>query len=297
MTSPTPDIAPPSLPLDMGAGIGLKGAHYRSVLDSDADGLWVEVHPENYMAPGGPRLNWLEAIRRGRPLSLHGVALSLAGADRPDKTHLSHLKRLIDRYEPALVSEHLAWSAHDGMYFNDLLPAPYTEAALDQFCANVSETQDALGRSILIENPSLYLPLKSDMSETDFLAESVRRTGCGLLLDINNVFVSANNMGYDARAYIDAYPLHAIGEMHLAGHTEDATHGEALLIDSHDMPVRDGVWDLYDYALSKTGPKPTLIERDGNIPPFEELMAERDQAQSILDALKHQTHDTARAHV
>ena len=285
MITPTPATAPLS-PQTLGAGIGLKAAHYRRALESDAAGLWVEVHPENYMTDGGPRLNWLDAIAQRHPVSLHGVALSLGGAERPSKDHLARLKSLADRYQSALMSEHLAWCVHDGTYFNDLLPVLYTQAALDRFCDHVSETQDALGRAILIENPSLYLPLRNEMAETDFLAEAVRRTGCGLLLDINNVFVSANNMGFDPRAYIDAFPLHAVGEIHLAGHTEDAVHGPALLIDSHDAPVRDAVWDLYDDALAKTGPVPTLIERDSSLPPFEDLMRERGRAQSLLETLQ-----------
>jgi len=253
--------------------------------------LWVEVHPENYMSDGGPRLAWLDAIAAEHPLSLHGVGLSLGGAERPDRDHLARLKMLADRYAPALMSEHLAWCAHDGVYFGDLLPVLYTSDALDRFCAHVDETQEALGRRILIENPSHYLPLTAEMAETEFLAETVRRTGCGLLLDVNNVYVSANNMGYDARAYLDALPLSAVGEIHLAGHTPDATHGEALLIDSHDAPVRDGVWDLYDHLLRLTGPLPTLIERDSNLPDFAELMAERGQAQACLDLAASRSRD------
>lgn len=282
MNTPSPAHAPVPPP-GMGAGIGLKPEHYRQVLECDAAGLWVEVHPENYMSDGGPRLAWLEAIAGRLPLSLHGVGLGLGGAHRPDADHLARLKRLAARFRPALMSEHLAWCAHDGTYFGDLLPLPYTQAALDRFCAHVGETQDVLGRRILIENPSLYVGLKSDMAETDFLSEAVRRTGCGLLLDINNVFVSSNNLGLDPQAYLDAFPLHAVGEIHLAGHTPDAVHGEALLIDSHDAPVRDAVWSLYDSVIARTGPVPTLIERDSNLPPFAELMAERDSAQACLD--------------
>ncbi|MEE2565521.1 MNIO family bufferin maturase [Hyphobacterium marinum] len=277
----------------MGAGIGLKAAHYRAALEARDAGLWVEVHPENYMSEGGPRLAWLDAIAAEHPLSLHGVGLSLGGTERPDRDHLKRLKALADRYAPALMSEHLAWCAHDGVYFGDLLPVLYTSDALDRFCAHVDETQEALGRTILIENPSHYLNLTAEMAETDFLAETVRRTGCGLLLDVNNVHVSANNMGYDARAYLDALNLSAVGEIHLAGHTPDATHGEALLIDSHDAPVRDDVWDLYDHVLGLTGPVPTLIERDSNLPDFAELMAERDQAQACLDLAASRSRDHA----
>lgn len=270
-------------PPALGAGIGLKPAHYRAVLESDAPGLWVEVHPENYLSPGGPRLRWLDAIADRHALSLHGVSLSLGGADRPDRDHLRALRGLVDRYDPALVSEHLAWCRHDGLYFGDLLPLPYTHAALDRFCDHVEETQDTLGRTILIENPSLYVPLDGEMDETDFLAEAARRTGCGLLLDLNNVFVTANNLQRDAQTYLETFPLHAVGEIHLAGHEADAALGDRLLIDTHGAPVSDAVWSLYRQTLARTGPVPTLIERDNNLPPIEALMAERAAAQVLLD--------------
>ncbi|MFC2925558.1 MULTISPECIES: MNIO family bufferin maturase [Hyphobacterium] len=265
----------------MGAGLGLKPAHYRAVLESDAPGLWVEVHPENYMLPGGPRLPWLEAIATRRPVSLHGVSLSLGGADRPDRDHLNALRGLVDRYRPALVSEHLAWCRHDGVYYGELLPLPYTGAALDRFCEHVDETQTALGRAILIENPSLYATLTGEMSETDFLAEAVHRTGCGLLLDLNNVFVTAVNLKRDAVSYLDAFPLDAVGEIHLAGHEADPEGG--LLIDTHGAPVAEAVWTLYRETIARTGPVPTLIERDNDLPDFHALMAERDRAQAILE--------------
>ncbi|MCF8880195.1 DUF692 domain-containing protein [Hyphobacterium sp. SN044] len=268
-------------PRAMGAGLGLKPAHYRAVLESDAPGLWVEVHPENYMLPGGPRLHWLEAIAQRHPVSLHGVSLSLGGADRPDPDHLKSLRELIDRYRPALVSEHLAWCRHDGIYYGDLLPLPYTAGALDRFCDHVDEVQDALGRSILIENPSLYVDLKGDMTETEFLVEAVRRTGCGLLLDLNNVFVTAINLKRDALGYLETFPLDAVGEIHLAGHETDPDG--SLLIDTHGAPVADAVWSLYRETIARTGPVPTLIERDNNLPPFVELMAERERAQALLE--------------
>lgn len=269
---------------EMGAGIGLKPQHYRDVVESRVEGLWAEIHPENYMTPGGPRHAWLEAIRRDHALSLHGVALSLGGKERPDAGHLQKLRALADRYQPALMSEHLAWCALDGVYFGDLLPTPYTRVQLDRFCEHVDETQSALGRTILIENPSIYLPLKSDMSEQAFLAEAVTRTGCGLLLDVNNVFVTSANLGQDPYAYIDAIPGEAVAEIHLAGHERDENLGDDLLIDTHGAPVCDDVWKLYDYTIRKIGPRPTLIERDGNIPPFADLMTERDRAQSMLEA-------------
>ena len=268
----------------MGAGIGLKPAHYRAVLESDAEGLWVEVHPENYMGAGGPRLAWLEAIAARHTLSLHGVSLSLGGLDRPDRDHLQRFRGLIDRFQPALVSEHLAWCRHEGLYFNDLLPLPYTEGALDRFCDHVDEAQDALGRSILIENPSLYAPLGGDMRETDFLREAVRRTGCGLLLDLNNVHVTANNLRRTVDSYLNDFPLHAVREIHLAGHEADANLGAGLLIDTHGAPVADPVWALHARVIAKTGPVPTLIERDNNLPAFDVLMAERNRAQSALTA-------------
>jgi len=268
--------------LQTGAGIGLKAEHYRAALESGAEGLWVEVHPENYMTEGGPRLAWLEAIRGCRPLSLHGVGASLGSELDPD--HVGRLKALVDRFEPDLVSEHVAWSTWEGTYFGDLLPLPYTGEALDRLCGNISRVQDALKRPILVENPSLYVPLKGEMSEADFLSEAVRRTGCGLLLDINNVFVTANNVGRDAEAYLEAIPHAAVGEIHLAGHAADANPGSDLLIDNHGAPIADAVWALYERFIAHAGPKPTLVERDTDIPAFDELMAERRRAQAVLDA-------------
>jgi uncharacterized protein (UPF0276 family) len=260
------------------AGLGLKSQHYAEALAATAAGLWFEVHPENYMAAGGPRLRWLTAIREKRPLSLHGVGLSLAADADPDPAHLAALKTLVDRFEPFVVSEHLAWSIHRGVHQPDLLPFPRTRAALDRIAGNIGRTQDTLGRIILIENPSLYLPLTGhDLDETDFLVELTRRTGCGLLVDVNNVFVSASNLGYAAEIYLDALPAEAIGEIHLAGHGVD-TGGSALLIDTHGAPVAEPVWALYHRLIQRIGPRPTLIERDDDIPAFDVLMAERDRA-------------------
>ncbi len=267
----------------MTAGVSLKAQHYAEAAAAGAAGLWFEAHPENYMVAGGPRLAWLEVVRERHPLSLHGVALSLAADADPDPHHLARLKALIDRFEPSLVSEHLAWSAWDGTYRPDLLPFPRTHAAADRVAANIARTQDALGRAILVENPSLYLDLPGhDYAETDFLAELVRRTGCGLLVDVNNAYVSGNNLGYDAGAYIDALPAEAIGEIHLAGHAADARHGGALLIDTHAAPVAEAVWALYRRLIARIGPRPTLIERDDAIPTFETLMVERDRADALL---------------
>lgn len=264
------------------AGLGLKSQHYDDALASDAEGLWFEVHPENYMAAGGPRLRRLEAIRAQRPLSLHGVGLSLAADANPDLGHLLALKALADRFEPFAVSEHLAWSAWRGAHQPDLLPFPRTRTALDRIAGNIGLTQDVLGRTILVENPSLYLPLTGhELDETEFLAELTRRTGCGLLVDVNNVFVSAANLGYSAEAYLDALPAGAIGEIHLAGHGPDEG-GSPLLIDTHGAPVAEPVWALYRRLVDRIGPRPTLIERDDDIPAFDVLMAERDRAHAVL---------------
>ncbi|WP_439477941.1 MNIO family bufferin maturase [Brevundimonas sp.] len=282
---------PPSRGGEPTVGLGLKAQHYEDALACSATGLWFEVHAENYMVSGGPRLAWLEAIRHEKPLSLHGVGLSLAGDASPDAEHLARLRALIERYEPFLVSEHLAWSLHGGVYHPDLLPFPRTRQRLARIADNISRTQDALGRSILIENPSLYLALKGhETSEAEFLADLVTATGCGLLLDVNNVHVTANNLGGDAFAYIDALPAQAIGEIHLAGHAVDERLGPALLIDTHDAPIAEAVWDLYGHTLGRIGPRPTLIERDGNLPSFETLMAERGRAVALLTLERNQAH-------
>ena len=267
----------------LSAGLGLKPEHFDAARAARADGLWFEVHPENYMVEGGPRLAWLEAIRREHPLSLHGVGLSLAAAAPPDAAHLARLATLVRRFAPALVSEHLAWSAWDGAYRPDLLPFPRTREALLRVADNIARTQDALGRIIAIENPSHYVVIDGhEHDEIDFLAELVRRTGCALLLDVNNVFVSANNVGGSADDYIDRFPATHVAEIHLAGHSADPLLGERLLVDSHDAPVRPAVWALYARALARIGPRPTLIERDAALPAFDELMAERAQAAALL---------------
>ena len=264
------------------AGLGLKSQHYAEALAASDEGLWFEVHPENYMAAGGPRLRWLEAIRERHPLSLHGVGLSLAADADPDAAHLLALKALVDRFEPFVVSEHLAWSTHRGVHQPDLLPFPRTHAALDRVAASIGRTQDVLERTILVENPSLYLPLTGhELDETDFLIALTRRTGCGLLVDVNNVFVSASNLGYAAETYLDALPAEAIGEIHLAGHGVDEG-GSSLLIDTHGASVTDAVWALYQRLIDRVGPRSTLIERDDDIPDFDVLMAERDRAHGML---------------
>lgn len=263
------------------AGIGFKAEHYAEALAAPAAGLWFEVHAENYMVAGGPRLAMLERLRQERPLSLHGVGMSLAGAAPPDPDHLAALKHLVDRYDPALVSEHLAWSRLDGRCFPDLLPVPRTNEVLARCADNIGRVQDALGRQILIENPTHYLALRDhSWSETSFLAELARRSGCGLLIDVNNVAVGAHNLGYDTTGWLEAIPGDCVGEIHLAGHSLDAEG--TLLIDSHDEPISEQVWALYEALVARIGPRATLIERDGNLPPFSELMAERNRAQRTL---------------
>ena len=264
------------------AGLGFKPQHFSEALVSPAVGLWFEVHAENYMVDGGPRLAMLEQLRRERPLSLHGVGLSVGSASEPDADHLAALKRLVDRFEPELVSEHLAWSRFDGRSFPDLLPVPRTNETLAYLSANIGRVQDALGREILIENPTHYLPLDQHRwSETSFLRELARRSGCTLLIDVNNVAVGANNIGFDAAEWLSEIPAKLVGEVHLAGHSLDAD-GE-LLIDSHDQPISELVWGLYESLIARVGARPTLIERDGNVPSFGELMAERNRAQSFID--------------
>ena len=265
------------------AGVGFKTAHASAILEHRPPLGWFEAHPENYMVAGGPRHATLEAVRERYPLSLHGVALSLGGVERLDQDHLRALRALVDRYEPGLVSEHVAWSAHDGVYFADLLPAPLTAEALDRLCANIDEAQDALGRQILIENPSNYLRLPgSDIPEPAFLVAAARRTGCGLLVDVNNVYVSAANIGYDAEAYIDALPVDLIGEIHLAGHAVEEADERRLLIDDHSSTVAPAVWALYDRLIGRSGPRPTLIEWDNDIPEWRTLHAEARKADDIL---------------
>ncbi len=267
----------------LSAGLGLKPQHYDAAHDAPADGLWFEVHPENYMVDGGPRLAWLETIRRRHPISLHGVGLSLAADAPPDASHLRRFAALAGRIEPALVSEHLAWSTWGGAFRPDLLPIPRTREALSRVVDNVDRVQQALSRRIAIENPSHYLRIEGhEYDEIAFLTELSRQSGCGLLLDVNNVFVSARNLGFAPEAYIDAFPGDEVDEIHLAGHSADPAHGEALLIDSHDAPVAPEVWALYSRLIARIGPRPTLIERDDRLPAFEVLQVERQRAEAVL---------------
>jgi uncharacterized protein len=267
----------------LSAGLGLKPQHFDRALRCIRPGLWFEVHAENHLVDGGPRLRWLDAVRERHPLSLHGVSLSLAGTQPLDRAHLRRLAALVRRAQPALVSEHLAWTSWNGQAFPDLLPFPRTGAALRHVAARVAATQEALGTRIAIENPSHYLRLPGhEWDEIDFLRELATRTGCGLLLDVNNVFVSARNLGFDANEYTDRFPGDLVMEVHLAGHSVDAQLGAALLVDSHDAPVAPEVWALYRRLVARIGPRPTLIERDGAVPAFDELLAERGIAHDVL---------------
>jgi uncharacterized protein (UPF0276 family) len=274
-----------SSPIGGVAGTSFKHEHLNAILADGPRAGFFEVHAENYMGAGGPPHRALEAIRRDHPLSLHGVCMSIGGPRPPDKAHLARFRNLVARYQPALVSEHLAWSTHETTFFNDLLPLPYTEATLRHVCDHIDQMQEAIGRPILLENPSTYLAFaESTINETAFIRSVAERTGCGLLLDINNVFVSATNHGFSALDYLADFPLSRVGEIHLAGHAEQSDEeGDLLLIDSHDGPVADAVWKLYEIVVQRHGPVPTLIEWDSNIPDWPVLKAEAAAAQAILD--------------
>jgi uncharacterized protein len=265
-----------------GVGIGLRAPHVDEVIVASPPVPWLEVHAENYMGGGAAR-RALEAIRRRYSISLHGVGLSLGSADGLDRYHLRRLKSLVDWLDPALVSEHLAWSASGGAYLNSLLPLPYTEESLEVMCRNVDEAQAALGRRILIENPSSYLRFHhSPIPEPEFLGELARETGCGLLCDVNNVFVTARNLGLDPVAYLDALPAALVEEVHLAGHTRNDADGQIILIDDHGSPVSPEVWELYRHATARLGPVPTLIEWDTDIPRLAVLLEEAGRAERVL---------------
>jgi uncharacterized protein (UPF0276 family) len=267
------------------AGVGLRHPHVQHFLEARPRTTFLEMHSENYMSEGGPRRRALFDLAKDYPLSLHGVGLSLGSAEGLDRTHLVRLKMLLADYQPALLSEHLSWSVQGGTYLNDLLPLPYSEEALDLVCRNVAAAQEALGRPLLVENPSSYIAFTaSTLSEPEFLSELVRRTGCGLLLDVNNVYVSAQNQGFDPAAYLAALPMAAVGEIHLAGHSARRFGDEVLLIDDHGSQVAEPVWALYRQAVALAGPRPTLIEWDTNLPEPAVLLAEARKADLILAA-------------
>jgi len=273
-------------PIPAQAGIGLRPSHIRQVLAERPPVPWLEVHSENFFCAGGEMLAVLERVRCDYPLSLHGVGLSLGSSDRLHREHLVKLQALVQRCAPALVSEHLCWGAIGPRHLNDLLPLPYTEEALDLMVDRVAAAQDFLGRQILIENVSTYLSYQhSTIPEWEFVAALAERSGCGLLLDVNNVYVNSVNHGFDPRAFIAAVPAAAVQEIHMAGFTAKEGLDAPLLIDSHSRPVADAVWALYRETLEHAGPAPTLIEWDQALPPLDELLAEAAKAQEILDEL------------
>ncbi len=265
-------------------GVGYKPQHFEDIRTDPGPVTWLEIHAENYMGDGGRPLAQLRALAERFPISVHGVGLSIGGERPLDPDHLDRLARLTGWLRPASFSEHLAWSTHDAGFLNDLLPLPYTERTMFRVADHIDQVQNALGRQMLLENPSTYLAFdESDMSEIEFLTEITRRTGCGLLLDVNNVFVSATNQNTDPLSYINAFPLAAVGEIHLGGHDEDSDeHGAPLLIDSHGKPVVDPVWELYRHTIARGGAKPTLIEWDNDVPDWPELAAEAERARAIL---------------
>lgn len=265
------------------AGVGLKNEHIRTLLEMRPALGFLEIHAENYMGDGGPLLRYLELLREIYPLSLHGVGLSIGGPRALERTHLQRLRNLNERFSPGLFSEHLAWSSHDTGFLADLLPLPYTMATFERVRDHIAETQEFMGRQMLLENPASYLTFDdSTMDEAEFISRLVDATGCGLLLDVNNVFVSARNLKTSAQDYLAQYPLAHVQEIHLAGHeiaTDD--NAETVLIDDHGSPVSDDVWGLYAEVIARTGPLPTLIERDNNVPPLEELVAEAKYANRV----------------
>lgn len=282
--SPVRGAAAPALPAR--TGLGLKPAHFQTILDTRPPLGFFEVHAENHMVAGGPLHHYLTRIRERYPLSLHGVGLSIGAAGALDASHLDALAALIDRYAPQSFSEHLAWSGHGDIFLNDLLPLPYTNTTLQRVCDHIDQVQSRLGRRMLLENPATYIEFAaSTLSETAFLGEVVRRSGCGLLLDVNNLYVSCINHQRDPLADLQALPLDAVGEIHLAGFARQQDgNGDPLLIDNHGAPVAQAVWDLYEAALGMVGPMATLIERDHDLPPFHVLMVEAGMADRLLDA-------------
>lgn len=281
------DASPKFDRLPAAPGVGYKPQHFSDIMANAGPVEWLEVHAENYMGDGGRPLAQLRALSERFAISVHGVGLSIGGADPLDPDHLARLKKIVGWLHPASFSEHLAWSTHRAEFLNDLLPLPYTNDTLTRVASHIDQVQETLGRQMLLENPSSYLAFaESTWSETDFLAEISRRTGCGLLLDVNNVFVSATNLGTSPQGYIDAYPLEKVGEIHLGGHDEDEDdHGKPLLIDSHGAEVVDPVWALLDYTLERSGPKPTLVEWDTDVPDWPILAAEAARAADALSRI------------
>lgn len=280
------DTRPSCSQLPLATGIGLRAAHHERVHGEQPDIAWLEVHTENFLG-GGATPAMLEALRERYAISLHGVGLSLGSMDGLDEDHLARIAALVRRLDPAAVSDHVSWSVTGGVYFNDLLPIPYDQEALSVIVRNVMRFQEAIGRPVMVENPSTYLRhAQSDRAEPQFLAELCRRSGCGLLLDVNNVFVSSENHGDDAQAYLAAIAHLPIGEIHLSGHHLRRIGNRSIRIDDHGSPVSDPVWALYEHVLSLIGPRPTLIEWDSALPPLETLLAEAGKAQARLDAAK-----------
>ncbi len=286
--TPRPSALPAGPALPAAPGVGYKPQHFAAILEDPGPVTWLEIHAENYMGDGGRPLAQLRHLAERFAISVHGVGLSIGGEGRLDPEHLARLKRLCDWLQPASFSEHLAWSTHDSHFLNDLLPLPYTPATLARVADHIDELQETLGRQMLLENPSSYLRFaESSFEETEFLDEVARRTGCGLLLDVNNVFVSATNLELDARDYIEAFALARVGEIHLGGHDEDADdHGAPLLIDSHGREVADPVWALLDHTLARSGPRPVLIEWDADVPDWPVLAAEAARAAAALARLE-----------
>jgi len=281
------DDARPASRLPARGGLGLKPEHFREILGTSPDLGFFEVHAENYMVAGGPFHHYLGKIRETYALSIHGVGLSIGGESALDERHLDRLAALIDRYQPQSFSEHLAWASHGGAFLNDLLPLPWTAATLDHVCAHIDRVQERIKRRMLLENPASYVEFAaSTMTEAEFIAQVVKRTGCGLLLDVSNAYVSGVNHHRDVLTYIRSLPLAAVGQIHLAGFARDTdAAGDPLLIDSHGSPVAQTVWELYAFALGLLGPTPTLIERDNDIPAFPVLLAEARRAEAIMTSV------------
>ena len=283
----------PATTLPRRAGVGLKSQHYNDILIERPDIGWFEVHPENYMGEGGPPHHYLTKIRQDYPLSLHGVGLSIGGSEPPSKDHLARIKTLVDRYQPASFSEHLAWSSHEAGYFNDLLPLPLNEETCQTVANHIDQIQSVLGCRLLLENPSTYVAFEnSTMEEIEFLGEVAKRSGCGLLLDVNNVYVTCTNHDRDPARYIADFPMHLVGEVHLGGHAPDEDDlGNRLLIDAHDREVIEEVWQLYEQTLKLAGPLPTLIEWDNDIPAWATLYEESQRAETLLRRHADQPHN------